>query len=480
LYRAIANTEWLTFSRIRSSDLTHALTTEADRVGGATHLLFGLITNAIMLLVYIAVALQLSWKMTILVFAAGVVLLLLLRKKAQEARLAGKDITTATTEMYSAAIEHLDGMKTVKSYSAEERNARLFSNLADRVARMYLQATRNQADTTLLFTIGSVVILGSILYVSFDILKMPVAGFLLLIFLFNRMIPLFGSTQGYYQQYLNVLPSFERVMELQARCEEAAEPRSVGSSDFELQDAVRFDGVYFSYGGEEAAEAVRDLNLTIASGQTTAIVGPSGAGKSTIADMVMGLIKPGRGRMLVDKEPLTPERLTSWREQISYVAQETFLFNDTVRANLLWACPGADEQRIWRALRLAAAEEFVSALPEGLETFLGDRGVRLSGGERQRLALARALLREPSLLILDEATSALDSENEKRIREAIDELHGSVTILTITHRLSTIRGADIIYVLDGGRLAEAGSWEELVPREGRLRALARAQGVAGE
>ena len=183
---------------------------------------------------------------------------------------------------------------------------------------------------------------------------------------------------------------------------------------------------------------------------------------------------------MVDGEPLSPERRKSWREQISYVAQETFLFNDTVRANLLWARPDADEEQIWLALSLAAAEEFVSALPEGLETTLGDRGVRLSGGERQRLALARALLREPSLLILDEATSALDSENEKRIRKAIDELHGSVTILIITHRLSTIRGADIVYVLDGGRLVEAGSWEELMPRDGRFKALARAQGITGE
>jgi ATP-binding cassette, subfamily C, bacterial len=236
--------------------------------------------------------------------------------------------------------------------------------------------------------------------------------------------------------------------------------------------------VSFAYGAGEKAPAVRDLDLTIEAGKTTAIVGPSGAGKSTIADLVMGLLMPTRGRVLVDEMQLGSELMRSWREQIGYVAQDTFLFNDTVRSNLLWACPKAGEEGIWQALELAAAAGFVSELPDGLETVLGDRGVRLSGGERQRLALTRALLREPSLLILDEATSALDSENERRIQNAIDGLHGSVTILVITHRLSTIRRADVIHVLEGGRLIESGSWEALMGNgNGRFSALAGAQGI---
>jgi ATP-binding cassette subfamily C protein len=218
--------------------------------------------------------------------------------------------------------------------------------------------------------------------------------------------------------------------------------------------------------------------LTIRAGETVAIVGPSGAGKSTVADLVMGLVVPDRGCVLVDGTPLRSALIRSWREQIGYVAQDTFLFNDTIRANLLWAHPDADDKDIERALELAAAGEFVSELPDGLDTVLGDRGVRLSGGERQRLALARALLRRPSLLILDEATSALDSENERRIQGAIEELHGRTTILAITHRLSTIRRADVIYVLERGRLADSGDWETLMGKEnGRFTALAQAQGI---
>jgi ATP-binding cassette subfamily C protein len=192
----------------------------------------------------------------------------------------------------------------------------------------------------------------------------------------------------------------------------------------------------------------------------------------------MGLIVPNEGRILVDEKEFGPERMRAWREQIGYVPQDTFLFNDTLRANLLWAKPDSSEEEIKQALRFAAAEEFVLGLPKGTDTILGDRGVLVSGGERQRIALARALLRKPSLLILDEATSSLDSENEKRIHNAIEKLHGQMTILVISHRLSTIRGADVIHVIEDGQLVESGTWDELVTKEnGRFRALCHAQGI---
>jgi len=244
-----------------------------------------------------------------------------------------------------------------------------------------------------------------------------------------------------------------------------------------MRRGVRLEQVSFSYAGEDQSAVIQEVDLTIKAGETTAIVGPSGAGKTTIADLVIGLIVPTHGRLLVDELRLTPDRMRSWRARIGYVAQDTFLFHETVRANLLWARPDASEEAIRQALRLAAAEDFVDAMPEGLDTVLGDRGVRLSGGERQRLALARALLREPSLLLLDEATSSLDSENEQRIQRAIEGLHGQMTILVITHRLSTIRRADVIHVVERGRLIESGDWDQLVGRDGRFRALCLAQNI---
>jgi ATP-binding cassette subfamily C protein len=479
LYRAIANTNWLAFSRSRSSDFTHALTNELDRVGAATTILLHLITNTTLAMVYVLLALRLSLVMSVLVFFSGAVLLVALRKKNRVAQMTGKHISLATNGLYSTAIEHLGGMKTTKSYGAEERSANIFSGFADQVAQMNLNSIRNRADGGFWFSLGSAIILCVILYVAFEYLSISTAGLLLLLFLFNRIIPIFASIQQDYQQCLNVLPSFSGVMDILARCEAAAEPKTKLPKEVDLRNSVRFEAVSFAYGKDEKAPAIDGLNLTVRVGETTAIAGPSGAGKSTIADLVMGLIVPNQGRVLVDESPLRAELLWSWRNQIGYVAQDTFLFNDTVRANLLWACPEAKDTDITQALKLAAAEEFVSNLPKGIETVLGDRGVRLSGGERQRLALARALLRKPSLLILDEATSALDSENERRIQQAIDELHGHTTILVITHRLSTIRGADVIHVLEQGRLVESGGWEELVERgNGRFAALCRAQSIA--
>ncbi len=485
LYQAIARADWLTFARTRSSDFTHALTSELDRVETTTRFLLQLTSKAMLLVLYALLALRLSLTITALVFAIGMILFLILRKKAQTARFTGEEISLATNGLYAAATEHLSGMKTAKSYGAEERSVGIFSGLARSVAKMQVSATRNYAETTFWFTMGSAVVLSVILYVSLEVLGISTAGVLLLLLLFNRMVPLFNGVQLNYQLYVNGLPAFVGVMEIQARCEAAAEFKSARAvADGELAGRVKFrrelrlKDVSFAYDSEGALPTIRDLDLTIRGGETAAIVGPSGAGKSTVADLIMGLIMPTHGRVLVDGTPLRPELVRSWRSQIGYVAQDPFLFNDTIRANLLWAHPVASEEEMKRALKSAAAEEFVSELPEGLETVLGDRGVRLSGGERQRLSLARALLRHPSLLILDEATSALDSENETRIRRALEGLHGRVTILIITHRLSTIKGADAIHVMERGRLVESGRWDALMSDgDGRFSALAKAQGI---
>ncbi|MFQ5931884.1 MAG: ABC transporter ATP-binding protein [Nitrospiraceae bacterium] len=474
LYRAISRTTWLFFSRSRSSDFTHALTAEVERVGAATYHLLHVMACTIVALVYLVIAAKLSPVMTGLVVACGGGLLLWMKGRTRSAHAAGEGVSQAMASLFAAVTEHLGGMKTAKSYGAEDRHAEVFSTLTERVRHMYLRIVRNQADVKYWFDLGSVLVLSLFVYVSFEVLALSTAEVLVLLFLFVRLMPRFSGILEGVQSFAATVPAFASVGEMQARCEAAAEPRAQRTEPIELLEAIHLDRVSFKY---HERPIIRELELTIQAGGTTAIIGPSGAGKSTVADLVMGLILPDEGQVLIDGIALDPERMRAWRAQIGYVAQETFLFHDTVRANLLWARPEAVDEEVTQAVRAAAAEEFISKLPMGLDTVVGDRGVQLSGGERQRLALARALLRQPALLILDEATSALDSENERRIQQAIEELHGATTILVISHRLSAIRRADVIYVLEEGELVESGSRETLLAREeGRFQAFCGAQG----
>ena len=208
------------------------------------------------------------------------------------------------------------------------------------------------------------------------------------------------------------------------------------------------------------------------------MVGPSGAGKSTIADILMGLMRPDSGALKLDGRILDAPSMRGWREQIGYVGADTFLFHDTIRANLKWARPDASEDQMLDALRQAAVYDFVAGLRDGLDTIVGDRGILVSQGERQRLAMARAFLRQPSILILDEATNSLDSENERRVLDALERRRGELTVVLIAHRLSTIRGADLIYVVEGGTVVESGNWSSLSGRHGgRFRAFCEAQSL---
>lgn len=266
-----------------------------------------------------------------------------------------------------------------------------------------------------------------------------------------------------YHYWLHAMPAISEVNTLLQECQQQAEPHSdCVQQAIGVKEAICLDKVTVHYKDREQA-AVENISLCFPACTTTAIMGASGAGKSTLADVLVGLLEPDTGQMLIDGKALHGCRRLVWRHAVAYVPQDVFLFHDTVRNNLLWGAADSDELALWRALERAAAD-FVSDLPQGLDTMVGDGGVLLSGGERQRLALARALLKRPSLLILDEATSALDVENEVRIRHAIENLHGDLTVVIIGHRLATLEHADNVVVLDKGKIALEGSWQEVQKR----------------
>jgi ATP-binding cassette subfamily C protein len=479
LYQAIITADWLFLVRRRSSDFTHALTAELTRVATCTYLLIGTLANAILALVYIALALKLSAGMTSLVLATGAILLLVSRRWMRAVHESGTAVSESVSEVYSAATEHLQNLKAMKFYDAQTSDLAMYSSLQSSALQQSLDSTRSQAAAAFWFEAGSLMLLGAIIFASLQILKVAPASILLLLAVFTRLFPRLAAAQSQLQGFLSELPAFENLMRIYSECVANAEVPGAPGPGPSLAHEIRLERVGFRYEAERP-QVLQDLSLTIASGKVTAIVGSSGAGKSTVADLVNGLLSPGTGRVLVDGAELTPQAARAWRRHVGYVAQDTVLFHDTVRANLSWANPDATEQEMRESLSLAAAE-FVFELPQGLDTTVGDRGMLLSHGQRQRIALARALLRKPGLLILDEATSALDFENEKRILDAINELKGRTTVLLIAHRVSAIQRAEMIYVIENGRVAESGDWQNLSSRPShRVGSLFRLQDARAE
>jgi ATP-binding cassette subfamily C protein len=467
LYAALSHASWPFISRLKASELTQVLTADVERVGQGTHALLRLASTGVLMLVYVALAVRLSPAMTAIVLACGTGLALALRQQHRRTQALGQTFSSARNALYSVVLEHLGGMKVAKSYNAIPQHLAQFDTVTRALYAQFMQFGRTLATARMVFDIGAAVTLSALCYVAITFLHVPAADLLLLIFLCARLLPQYSGMQQSYQQVLHMLPAFTAAMVLQQRCRMAVEPLQAESQQpVTVNTAIVCHQLWFRYEQTAASWVLRGLTCTIAARQTTAIVGPSGAGKSTLADCLMGLLLPEHGTVLVDDTPLHTSGSTAWRQHIGYVPQETFVLHDTVRANLLWARPEASEAELLQALRLAAAEEFVARLPQGLDTVLGDRGVRLSGGERQRLALARALVRRPALLLLDEATSALDLANAQRIHQALSALHGQLTVVLIAHRLSTVRMADHILVLDAGRVVEAGTWDELWGRPG--------------
>jgi ABC-type multidrug transport system fused ATPase/permease subunit len=467
-YKLLLHSNWSFFLNKRKSDIIHLMTTEITRVGSGTNMFLQFLTSIVFTIIQLGIAFWLSAKMTLFILLFGVALIFFSRKFIKRSNILGIETYELSERFLGGVTDHFNGIKEIKSNMLEEFHISWFKDLSEKMEQNVIKFVKLNTISQLTYKVVSAFLLAIFIYYSITMFKAQAAQLIVIIMIFSRLWPRFSGIQSNLEQLGNIIPAFKAVLDLQNESKAAMEINEFFNKNIKpinIQDGLACRNVYFRYDQDKLAYALQNINLQIPAKKMTAIVGRSGAGKSTLIDLLMGLNHPETGEVLVDGEILNDENLFSLRRSISYVPQDPFLFNASIRENLIIIDQSANEQQIWEAIEFAEAADFVRKLPQGLDTMIGDRGIKLSGGERQRLVLARAMLRKPTILVLDEATSALDTENESKIQESLERLKGKMTIIVIAHRLSTIRNADQVIVLDQGEIIQQGSFKQLASEQ---------------
>jgi ATP-binding cassette, subfamily B, bacterial MsbA len=448
-----------------SGDVVARLTADVAQLEFAvTQGLTSYVREGLQLLALLLLCAFLDWRLFLLSFVVLPLTLLPVLRFARAVKRAARTTQGSLGRLTGLVGEQLHGLPVLQAYGAEGRAKERF----DAEQLLYLR----EMDRSLLLrgaaspTVEVLGVTGLALALAVGtraVAREPALAAHLLSYVGAVML-MYGplkSLSGTFAQVLQGLGAAERVLELEAL------PRAKDSGLLvaPLGRAVRFEAVRVRY-ADDRAEALSGLTLEVPAGKTAALVGASGAGKSTAFAALLGFVEPTSGVIFWDEEDVRTLRPSALRAQIAWVAQEPVLFSGTVRDAVLLGRPSASDTEVWEALRLAHAEGFVRSFPRGLEEEVGERGARLSGGQRQRLAIARAFLRQPSLLLLDEPSSALDAASEAEVRAGLRDLMVGRTTLVIAHRLSTVRHADVLYVLEAGQVVEQGSHAELVAKGG--------------
>ncbi len=452
--KALLAANWRWISTRKSSDHANLVLTEVSRVGIALNNGLGLLATLLAMLALVASAMLLSAPMTLLILMTGIIVFAMMSRLRGQAYSLGGRHGRANRALFQTLQESLAGIKLSKILGNEARHLGMLNRTIAQVRQEQLLFQRNSSLSRALFQAFAAAMLSAYVYFGVTRLHIALPELLTLVFIFSRLVPLFMTAQQQMHQWLNALPAIQEAELFLQDALSAREMRHVGTDlhvNWPIQSKLELSNVVVSY-ADRTTPALAAVTAVFPAQSITAVMGPSGAGKSTLADVVMGLIVPDAGSLLVDGEVVTDQTRTRWMRSVAYVPQDSFLFHDSIRNNLLWAQPTATQDELLAALHAAAAE-FVFDHPEGLDAIVGDGGIRFSGGERQRLALARALLQRPSLLIMDEATSALDPANEAKVYEAIGRLAGKMTIILISHSPETARYADRVLVLQQGSVA---------------------------
>ncbi|PZO40810.1 MAG: ABC transporter ATP-binding protein [Pseudanabaena frigida] len=458
------------YSQTRSGDLVNSLNNEIATIQRGFGAASAFAIRGSTLIVYIVAMFLISWQLSIVSLGLFTMLSVMISSFVIRVREASFPVSQAGADFTSTGIELISAMRTIQTSSTQNFERTRFYSISEKVKKALFKLNKAVDLIRPLAEAISTTILICVIVTAYNIFvvsgQLQPASLLTFMFILFRMMPLVEQVNGLRVEIGSYGGSIAKIKEVLSTEDKVY--LKDGDLEFtSLKNSIDFFAVDFSYDALDKP-VLHDINLSIKRGQTTALVGTSGAGKTTLADLVPRLYDPTHGVVFIDGVDLKELRISSLRRKMAIVSQNTFIFNASVRYNIAYGVENVSEDLLIEAAKQANAFEFILDMPKGFDTVLGDRGVRLSGGQCQRIAIARALLRKPDILILDEATSALDSVTERLIQESLDQLSKGCTVIAIAHRLSTIVRADKVVVLEKGRIVEQGSYQELIERKGAL------------
>ena len=470
---SIFSASWHFFTKMKTGQLVNAFIREMTQIGDSIGIISRLFASVIQLMGYLCIPFYISWKVSLLAVLAGIICIipiLLIGKKSYD--LGGLNTSTAN-EFMSTLHEQLSSAKLIMGFANQKKSVqyilkRFSSHFKITVKSQMLQITSGQVYQP----VGIFIVCFAFWIAKLQ--KIPLSDTGVLLFALIKIIPVMNKIISNKSILDNFKPSYEYVEELNKIAQKDVQKSGVEKFE-KLEKYISLKDVSFTY--PDGTKALREINVMIPKGKMIALVGASGSGKSTLIDAIIGFNEPQKGEIFVDGKRLFDYSINSFRKKIGIVPQDDFLFNMSINDNLKWSNEEATEEALKEACEIANAKEFIEELPSAFKTIVGEKGVRLSGGQRQRISLARAILRNPEILILDEATSSLDSGSEKQIQAAIDNIARRTTVIVIAHRLSTIINADYIYVLDKGRIIEEGTYGQLVKNKGFFNEIVKQQNL---